>query len=98
VSVGKNQRTTIGEDHELNVGKNQTTTVGENQKLTISKDRNTAITGNDSLNVDEKVSIVSGRKIHIDAKDEILLTVGSSSIKITGSEIQILSGIDKLNC
>ncbi len=41
---------------------------------------------------------MESKKIYLNAKDEILLTVGSSTIKLTPSQIEVLSPLDKLNC
>lgn len=41
---------------------------------------------------------MESKKIHLNAKDEILLTVGSSTIRLTPSQIEVLSPLEKLNC
>ncbi|WP_156388137.1 DUF2345 domain-containing protein, partial [Acidovorax sp. Leaf191] len=41
---------------------------------------------------------LESKKIHLNAKDEILLTCGSSTIKLTPGQIEVLSPLDKLNC
>ena len=41
---------------------------------------------------------LNAQKIKLEAQQEIILTCGSSTIKITPSDIQILSPLDRLNC
>jgi type VI secretion system secreted protein VgrG len=97
VTVGNDQTTKIGNKHTLSVGDDQGITVTGNHSLGVGKDRSTTVGGNDTLAVTDTIKI-SGKVIHIDAKDEIKLTVGGSTIIITGNDIQVLSKLDRLNC
>ena len=54
-------------------------------------------TERDRLMVGEEF-FVHAKKIHKEADKEIVFTCGSSTIKITGGQIEILSPLDKLNC
>jgi type VI secretion system secreted protein VgrG len=97
VTVGHDQTTGIGNKHTLSVGDDQGITVTGNHSLGVGKDRSTTVGGNDTLAVTDTIKI-SGKIIHIDAKEEIKLTVGGSTIIIKDGDIQILSPMDKLNC
>ena len=57
----------------------------------------TAVKKDDRLVVGEEF-FVHAKKIHMEADKEIILTCGSSTIKITPNDIQILSPMDRLNC
>ncbi len=50
------------------------------------------------IKIDASQIFMESKKIYLNAKDEILLTVGSSTIKLTPSQIEVLSPLDKLNC
>mgnify|MGYP006889059399 CR=1 FL=1 len=41
---------------------------------------------------------LNAAKIRLEAQQEILLTCGESTIRITPGDIQILSPMDRLNC
>ena len=51
----------------------------------------------DKLVVGEEF-FVHAKKIHMEADKEIVLTCGSSTIKISPQQIEILSPLDRLNC
>ena len=88
-NVGMNQNLVVGKDRDVKVGANQKTSVGDTRETNVKKD--------DKLVVGEEF-FVHAKKIHMEADKEIVLTCGSSTIKITGSQIEILSPLDKLNC
>ena len=88
-NVGFNQNLVVGKDREVKVGANQKTKIGDTRETNVKKD--------DKLVVGEEF-FVHAKKIHMEADKEIVLTCGSSTIKITGSQIEILSPLDKLNC
>ncbi|MFI8619323.1 type VI secretion system tip protein VgrG, partial [Acidovorax sp. NPDC077693] len=50
------------------------------------------------IKIDATQIFLESKKIHLNAKDEILLTCGSSTIKLTPGQIEVLSPLDKLNC
>jgi type VI secretion system secreted protein VgrG len=72
-----------------NIGMFMQTHVGMDQKLVVGKDERLVV---------GQEFFVHAKKIHMEADQEIVLTVGSSTIKITSGQIQILSPLDKLNC
>ena len=88
-NVGFNQNLVVGKDREVKVGANQKTKIGDTRETNVKKD--------DKLVVGDEF-FVHAKKIHMEADKEIVLTCGSSTIKITGSQIEILSPLDKLNC
>ena len=87
--VGISQSTNVGQDRSVSVGQNQTTTVTQNDETKVGKD--STVTVGETLKIHAK-------KIDISADQEITLTVGPSTIKINGSNIQVLSPLDRLNC
>ena len=54
-------------------------------------------TERDRLMVGEEF-FVHTKKIHMEADKEIVFTCGSSTIKITGGQIEILSPLDNFIC
>ena len=88
-NVGMNQNLLVGRDREVKVGGKQSTSVGG--------ERTSHVAADDKLTVGGEL-FVHAKKIHMEADQEIVLTCGSSTIKITGTDIQILSPLDRLNC
>lgn len=50
------------------------------------------------LTMDGQSIELNAAKIRLEAQQEILLTCGKSTIRITPGDIQILSPTDRLNC
>ena len=104
-NVGMAKMMNIGVAYSVNVGmirndivgQNWSRKVGSNDSLDVGKDRSATIGANDTLTVADNLK-VKAKKIHLDADSEILLTVGGSTIKLTPGQIEVLSGLDKLNC
>jgi type VI secretion system secreted protein VgrG len=104
-NVGMAKMMNIGMVYSVNVGmirndivgKNWSRKVGSNDSLDVGKDRSATIGANDTLTVTGDFK-VKAQKIHLDADSEILLTCGGSTIKLTPGQIEVLSGLDKLNC
>ena len=104
-NVGMAKMMNIGMVYSVNVGmirndivgKNWSRNVGSNDSLDVGKDRSATIGANDTLTVADSLKI-KAKKIHLDADSEILLTCGGSTIKLTPGQIEVLSGLDKLNC
>ena len=104
-NVGMAKMMNIGMVYSVNVGmirndivgQDWSRKVGSNDSLNVGKDRTATIGANDTLTVTGDLK-VKAKKIHLDADSEILLTVGGSTIKLTPGQIEILSGLDKLNC
>jgi type VI secretion system secreted protein VgrG len=104
-NVGMAKMMNIGVAYSVNVGmirndivgKNWSRQVGSNDSVSVGKDRSATVGANDTLTVAGELK-VKAKKIHLDADSEILLTCGGSTIKLSPGQIEILSGLDKLNC
>ncbi len=96
VTIGKKRTHSVGADDLLDVSDNQTVSIGKKGRLTVTDDRETNIGKNDLLTV--------GKKLVIDASDEITLKTGSASItmkkngeiKIKGKDVTV-EGSGKIN-
>ena len=97
MSIGMAYMENIGISMMTNVGKTQSLNVGEKQTVQIGQVRETDIGKNDTLRVGDTLQL-HGKKVAISADDEITLSCGSSTIRITAGQIEILSPLDKLNC
>ncbi|CAA2109133.1 type VI secretion system Vgr family protein [Variovorax paradoxus] len=97
ISIGVSYMENIGVSMMTNVGKTQDLNVGEKQTVQVGQVRETDIGKNDTLRVGDTLT-VHGRKLAISADEEITLSCGSSTIRITAGQIEILSPLDKLNC
>jgi len=106
--VGQSQKTTVGKDYVLEVGGSGGGAGGSAAAGGVV-DHIVAPSGGGSgdggggdapscIKIDASQIFMESKKIHLNAKDEILLTVGSSTIKLTPSQIEVLSPLDKLNC
>ena len=51
-----------------------------------------------SITMDANSIELNAQKIKLEAQQEIILTCGSSTIKLTPTDIQILSPLDRPNC
>ena len=96
-NIGMIMQTNVGVNQNLIVGKNRDVKVGANQKTNVGETRETEVKKNDKLGVGEEL-FVHAKKIHMEADKEIVLTCGSSTIKISPQQIEILSPLDRLNC
>ena len=96
-NVGVHMQTTVGMTQNLIVGQTRDVKIGKDQKTKVGNDRDTSVAKNDTLIVGETLK-VKAKRIEIAADEEILLTCGASTIKITKGQIEILSPLDKLNC
>lgn len=97
MSIGVAYMENIGISMMTNVGKTQSLNVGEKQTIQVGQVRETQIGKSDTLKVGDTLK-VHGKKIAISADDEITLSCGSSTIRITKGQIEVLSPLDKLNC
>src|SRR5437588_131459 len=101
-SVGKNESITIGESQSLTVGKDQSLSVdhdrsanvGGNESITVAKDQTVTISGNRTVSVDKDDKLSVGKKLHIDAGDEIVLQTGSASIVLKNDGTITIKGND----
>ena len=96
-NIGMIMQTNVGVNQNLIVGKNRDVKVGANQKTNVGETRETEVKKNDKLVVGEEL-FMHAKKIHMEADKEIVLTCGSSTIKISPQQIEILSPLDRLNC
>ena len=99
-TVGNNQKTAIGVDQTLSVGSNQKITVGAKQDVSIGADltmsvgagRAVKVSAADKLSVGGAQTISVTGDVKITSAASITLGVGGSSIKISPSGIDIVSG------
>ena len=89
VTVGGAQAITVGAQQSTTIGGNETAEIGGNSSAKIGGDSNTDITGSENVKI--------GKKLVVDAADEISLKCGDASItlkksgdiEIKGSKISI---------
>ena len=97
MSIGVTYMENIGVTMMTNVGIDQTLNVGQMQTVRVGDVRDTVVGRNDTLAVGDTLRM-RGKKVVISADDEITLSCGASTVRITGERIEILSPLDKLNC
>ncbi len=94
--VGKDQTVRVGEKQSTSVGKNYLLEVGiggEEGEPTPSGGANPSI-----VQIDGEQIRMDAKKIHLNAQDEVLLTCGGSTVRLTPDQIEVLAGTVKLNC
>ncbi|MDH4417008.1 MAG: type VI secretion system tip protein TssI/VgrG [Acidovorax sp.] len=100
--VGQSQKTSVGKDYVLEVGGGGAApAAGGVDHVVAPTGGSVGGEGGDApscIKIDAGQIFVESKKIHLNAKDEILLTCGSSTIKLTPGQIEVLSPLDKLNC
>ncbi|MEJ8295434.1 type VI secretion system tip protein TssI/VgrG [Delftia tsuruhatensis] len=99
--VGMNQSLTVGQERQVKVGSKQSTEVGSQYSLTVGGGDGGDGGGGgkaSQLTMDGQSIQLNAAKIRLEAQQEILLTCGESTIRITPGDIQILSPMDRLNC
>ena len=102
--VGMNQSLTVGQERQVKVGSKQSTEVGSQYSLTVGGGGGGSGGGAggggkaSQLTMDGQSIQLNAAKIRLEAQQEILLTCGKSTIRITPGDIQILSPMDRLNC
>ena len=79
----------VGKDSEVKVFKNRTKFVGVDEKHEIKGKQTEEITGNREVTVKSSDKLDVTQKIEITAGQEIVLKVGTSTIKLTSSGIEI---------
>ncbi|WP_338807008.1 type VI secretion system tip protein TssI/VgrG [Pseudomonas chlororaphis] len=106
VKVGTNQTTQVGTKYSLTVGGGggggsaPSASGGAMNIVAPSASGDGGGGGGQASNItmDSESIKLNAQKIKLEAQQEIILTCGSSTIKITPSDIQILSPQDRLNC
>ncbi len=99
-TVGMSQNLTVGQERQVKVGSKQSTEVGSQYSLTVGGGGGGGSGGGKAsqLTMDGQSIELNAAKIRLEAQQEILLTCGKSTIRITPGDIQILSPMDRLNC
>jgi type VI secretion system secreted protein VgrG len=97
LNVGVTMSTKVGKDQSTTVGNDREDKVDNNDSLTVGKNRSANIGENDTLTVGQALK-VKAKTIHFEAESELILNCGSSTIRLTPGQIEILSPMDKLNC
>jgi type VI secretion system secreted protein VgrG len=96
-NIGVARMTNIGMAYSLNVGMVMNTVVGKQLSEQIGETRSTSVGKNDTLQVGDTLK-VGAKTIQIQAESEIVLACGSSTIKLTPGQIEILGPLVKINC
>ncbi|MCS4292964.1 type VI secretion system secreted protein VgrG [Comamonas sp. BIGb0152] len=102
--VGLLSNFNVGMVHSENVGLAHSSIVGGKRIEISALDKTEVVTGprtttvkSDTLTVEETQKITA-KKIEISASEEILLSCGSSSVRLNKELIQILSDLVRINC
>jgi type VI secretion system secreted protein VgrG len=91
-SVGGSRSETVGGSESLSIGKNQITTIGGKRSLSIDKDDSTNVLGQRRQTVSKDDQLQVGKKLVIDAADEIVLKTGSASLSMKKNGDIVLKG------
>ena len=101
-SVGKNEDVSVGESQSLSVGKDQTLSVSgdrtasidKNESITIAKDQTLTVSGKRKTTIDKDDTLSVGKKLSVDAGDEIVFQTGSASITLKKDGTITIKGND----
>lgn len=96
-NIGVARMTNIGMAYSLNVGMVMNTVIGKQLSEQIGETRSTSVGKSDTLQVGDTLKM-GAKTIQINAETEIVLACGSSTIKLTPGQIEILSPLVKINC
>jgi type VI secretion system secreted protein VgrG len=103
-SVGGSQSVSVGGSRSLDVGKDQSISIAGGRTLTIAKDDSITISGKRTESISKDGTLTVGKKLLIDAGDELTIKSGDASIilkkngdiTIKGKNISI-AGSGKIN-
>ena len=94
VTVGLNQSVNVGRKQNVTIGSDHTISVGGSQSETIAKDHDEKVSGNLGIDAGGDASLNSGKKIAVQAADQILLTCGDASLMLKKDGTIVLKGKD----
>jgi type VI secretion system secreted protein VgrG len=92
ISVGANQSTSVGRSRSVEVGGDQSVSVGGAATMNVAKDETIGVQGARATSVAKDDALKVGKKILIDAGDEITITTGSSSINMKKDGTILIKG------
>jgi len=95
-NVGMMHSENVGLLHTSMVGAIRVEATGMNKTETVGSDRSTTVSKNDTLNVTETRK-VSAKRIELTASEELVLSCGASTVRLTPALIEILSTLVKIN-
>ena len=93
-SVGKDERITIGSNRTEDVGKDETISIGQNRKETVAKDETVEIRSNRTHDVGKDDKLVVGKRLLVNAGDQITLQTGRASIMMKKDGTITIQGKD----
>jgi type VI secretion system secreted protein VgrG len=103
-SVGMMSMFNVGLLHSENIGllhssivagqRVEATGFGKNES--VGRDRSTSVGKNDTTTVAETAKL-SAKRIEFSGEEEIVLTCGASTIRLTPGELEVLSTLVKIN-
>ncbi|MFA9950053.1 type VI secretion system Vgr family protein [Dentiradicibacter hellwigii] len=96
-NTGRDKTETVGHDRKENISHDNTLNIGNNSTTEIGKNRTTTVVGNDGLEVGESLGI-KAKKIELIGTEEVSISCGNSTIRLTPQLIEILSSLVKINC
>ncbi|WP_083953808.1 hypothetical protein, partial [Thauera butanivorans] len=104
-NVGMVSNVNVGLVHAENVGLLHSSIVagqriemsGANKREQVGGSRNTEIGEDDTLKVSGECKI-DAKRIELSGSEEIVLSCGSSTVRLTPQLIEILSSLVKINC
>ena len=96
-NTGRNKTETVGHDRKENIAHDNTLHIGNNSTTEIGKNRITTVAGDDGLEVGESLGI-KAKKIELIGTEELTISCGNSTIRLTPQLIEILSSLVKINC
>jgi type VI secretion system secreted protein VgrG len=102
LSIGRHRRMDVGQDESLAVGRhrthtvdqNETVRIGENWTVTVGKDASVDVQGLRRTKVAKDDSLHVGKKLSIEAVDEIVLKTGAASITLKKDGTIAIKGKD----
>jgi type VI secretion system secreted protein VgrG len=92
ISVGANQSTSVGRSRTVQVGGDQSISIGGAATMNIAKDETIGVQGARATSVAKDDALKVGKKILLDAGDEITITTGSSSINMKKDGTILIKG------
>ena len=96
-NTGRNKTETVGHDRKENIAHDNTLHIGNNSTTEVGKNRIATVAGNDGLEVGESLGI-KAKKIELIGTEELTISCGNSTIRLTPQLIEILSSLVKINC
>jgi len=91
-TIGSSRSETVGKSESVSIGKDQIVTIGGKQAVSVDKDASLSVAGKRDQNIGKDDQLHVGKRLSIDAADEIVLRTGSATLSMKKNGDIVLKG------